>query len=229
MVDLGELQDRIGIQFEDESFLKQALIHSSYLNESPGLLLPSNERLEFLGDALLEMVITEMLYHQSPPLTEGEMTRLRATLVCGETLAHMAETMQLGDYLYLGRGEEGSGGRKRQSNLADAMEALIGAIFVGQGFEIARDFVTNLFADRLRQVMSEGVTSDYKSRLQELLQATRQVTPIYRTVKVAGPDHDRAFAVEVLAGDVVIGRGRGKSKRAAESTAALDALRAEGV
>lgn len=229
MTNLVELQDRIGIQFREISLLKQSLVHRSYLNEHPDLLLPSNERLEFLGDALLEIVVAEMLYRQSPPLTEGDMTRLRAMLVCGETLARMAETLCLGDYLYLGRGEERGGGRKRQSNLANVMEALIGAIFIDQGFDAARSFALNLFAGELQKVMGERVTTDYKSRLQELLQTRRQVTPTYRTVEAVGPDHDKEFTVEVLAGGVVIGRGRGKSKQMAENEAALDALRAWGV
>ncbi|MCD6359162.1 MAG: ribonuclease III [Dehalococcoidia bacterium] len=231
MPDLAKLQNIIDVRFEEVSLLERALVHRSYLNEYQGKnRLSSNERLEFLGDALLELVITEMLYLHSPPLTEGEMTRIRAALVCGGNLALVAKKLHLGDYLYLGCGEENSGGRERQGNLADAMEALIGAVFVDRGFDIGRGFIEKLFVSELKQMVADKeATIDYKSRLQELLQAKRHITPAYRTTEAVGPDHDKDFVVEVLLSNVVIGRGSGKSKHMAENAAAQNALKANNV
>ncbi len=224
MSDLKILQDNVGIHFNNESLLQQALTHRSYLNESPVLMLISNERLEFLGDASLGLIIAEMLYRGYPDLAEGEMTKIKAQVVCSETLADIAKRLKLGDYLYLGHGEEVSGGRKRQSNLANAMEALIGAIFIDQGFVTTQKFVSDLFTGLLERVMQGEMVSDYKSRLQELLQERRRIMPVYRIAGIVGPDHAREFSVEVLAKDLVIGKGKGKSKQMAENDAARDAL-----
>ena len=229
MLDLDELQDKIDIRFRDTSLLELALIHRSYLNEHPEVPQLSNERLEFLGDALLELAITEMLYRQARLLTEGEMTRFRAALVCGDNLALVAEKLRLGDYLYLGRGEEESGGRKRQTNLANAMEALLGAVFVDRGFVVACAFVDRLLGAELKRVVAEGVTVDYKSQLQELLQAEKHITPVYRAIEAMDPDHNREFFVEVLLGDKVMGRGKGKNKQEAENEAARNALKARNI
>ena len=224
MSDLKTLQDNIGIYFKDELLLQQALTHRSYLNEVSVLALVSNERLEFLGDALLGLVIAEILYRDYPDLPEGEMTKIKARVVCSATLADIARKLNLGDYLYLGHGEERTGGRKRQSNLANVMEALIGAIYIDQGFTTTRKFVSDLFTEVLRTGAKGGMTTDYKSRLQELLQEKRRIMPTYRIKSVTGPDHAREFTVEVLAQDAVIGRGKGKSKQIAENEAARDAL-----
>jgi ribonuclease-3 len=224
MPDLTALQKSIGLNFKDCSLLEQALVHSSYLNENSSFPLPSNERLEFLGDAVLGLVVAEKLYRLFPHLSEGEMTRLRGALVCGETLARLAASLHLGGYLYLGRGEERSGGRSKQTTLAAALEAIMGAIFIDQGFAAAKNFGLELLRGEIQKIMYEGPLPDYKSELQELVQARMRITPAYRMIKVTGPDHNREFIVEVAVGGKVIGKGRGRSKQLAESEAAKAAL-----
>ena len=223
MADLAALQQTLGISFNDPSLLEQALVHSSYVNENPSLA--SNERLEFLGDAVLGLVIAEKLYQDFPHFDEGEMTKLRAALVRGGTLARVARTIKLGDYLYLGKGEKASGGRRKPANLAGALEAMIAAIFLDQGLATSNDFVLRLFNEELQRVgASQEAGVDYKSQLQELIQAREQQKPTYQLVVAVGPDHDRRFTVEVRVGDTVLGKGSGKSKKAAETEAAHTAL-----
>ena len=224
MADLAELQQGLGVLFSDLSLLEQALIHSSYINENPSFALTPNERLEFLGDAVLGLVVAEKLYRDLPQFSEGEMTRLRAALVRRETLARIARAVRLGDYLYLGKGEEASGGRRKLSNLAGALEAVIAAIFLDQGLTATKEFILRLFDEELERVVSRGAWIDYKSRLQELTQAKQQPAPIYQLVEAVGPAHDRRFTVEVKIGDTVLGRGSGKSKKMAETEAACLAL-----
>jgi ribonuclease-3 len=224
LADLATLQQTLGISFNDPSRLEQALVHSSYVNENPGFAPASNERLEFLGDAVLGLVVAEKLYQDLPHSTEGEMTKLRAALVRRDTLARMARTIKLGDYLYLGKGEEASGGRRKPANLAGALEAMIAAIFLDQGSTTTREVILGLFNEELQKVASWGGGVDYKSQLQELIQAREQQTPAYQLVEAMGPDHDRRFTVEVRAGDTVLGRGSGKSKKMAETEAACAAL-----
>ena len=225
MTDLAVLQQTLGISFNDSSLLEQALVHSSYVNENPGIAPASNERLEFLGDAVLGLVVAEKLYQDFPHSAEGEMTRLRAALVRRDTLARMARTIKLGDYLYLGKGEEASGGRSKPANLAGAFEAMIAAIFLDQGSITARDFILSLFKVELQRIANHGARVDYKSQLQEFIQAREQQTPAYQVVETMGPDHDRRFTVEVRAGDSMLGRGFGKSKKEAETEAARAALK----
>ena len=225
MADLAALQQTLGIFFNDPSLLEQALVHSSYVNEKPGIALASYERLEFLGDAVLGLVVAERLYQDFPHSAEGELTRLRAALVCRDTLARMARTIKLGDYLYLGKGEQASGGRHKPANLAGALEAIIAAMFLDQGSITAGDFVLSLFQEELQRVASHGAIVDYKSQLQEFIQAREQQIPVYQVVETMGPDHDRRFTVEVSAGDSVLGRGSGKSKKTAETEAARAALK----
>jgi len=224
VADLDVFEQIIGVTFRDRALLEQALVHRSYLNENPDLALPSNERLEFLGDAVLGLVVAEKLYHEFPHLSEGKMTKLRAALVRQETLASLAASLGLGGYLRLGWGEEVSGGRSRQTNLARAFEAVIGAIFLDQGFAVAADSILRLFGDQLRRITEGRLTTDYKSRLQEVVQAEQRLTPVYRMVEASGPDHDKRFVVEVMVGDTVIGRGAGRSKRMAEEEAARSAI-----
>jgi ribonuclease-3 len=223
MSGLAALQKTLGISFNDPSLLEQALVHSSYTNESPGIAI-SNERLEFLGDAALGFIIAEELYQRLPQSSEGEMTELRSLLVRGDALSRLAKAINLGDYLYLGRGEEASGGRQKSANLAGAMEAVIAAIFLDQGVSTARDFILRLMNKELKKALRQGVEPDYKSRLQELIQAKRQPTPTYQVIEAVGPDHDRRFTVEVRVGDTILGRGSGKSKKSAEEEAARSAL-----
>ena len=225
MADLAALQKALGIVFNDQSVLEQALIHSSYVNENPGFSMTSNERLEFLGDAVLGMIVAERLYQNFPGLAEGQMTQFRAALVSRESLARMARTIKLGDYLYLGKGEEAGGGRNRPLNLAGALEALIAAIFLDSGLDSARSFILKLLDPEMEKIVQQGDIVDYKSELQEFVQARRQPTPTYHLIEATGPDHDRVFTVEVRAGAQVLGQGTGKSKKAAEAEAARSAMK----
>ena len=220
MADLAALQQTLGIWFNNPSLLEQALVHSSYVNENPGIATTSNERLEFLGDAILGFIIAEELYQRFPQFSEGEMTKLRSSLVCRDALSRMARAISLGSYLYLGRGEEASGGRRKPANLASALEAIIAAIFLDRGLKAARNFILRATS----QGLNKGVDADYKSRLQELLQARQQPKPTYKVIATAGPAHNRTFTVQVRVGDKVLGRGSGRSKKAAETEAACSAL-----
>lgn len=224
MAELKALEQILGIRFNDISHLQQALVHRSYLNENEGFSLPSNERLEFLGDALLGFVIAEQLYSEFPGFPEGDLTKLRSALVRTETLARVARSLNLGHYLYLGKGEDESGGRNRQRNLACTLEAVIGAVVTDQGFEVAREFVLRIFRSEFARIAEGKLEKDPKSKLQELTQAQQQLTPVYQTIDSAGPDHERVFTVGVFAGEKLLGRGSGKSKRAAEQEAARIAL-----
>lgn len=224
MSDWSVLQDIIGVSFNNISLLERALVHSSYLNENPGSAAGSNERLEFLGDAVLGLIMAEKLYRDFPELAEGEMTKLRAVVVRRETLARCAESIKLGDFLCLGKGEEASGGRRKPVNLAGAMEALIAAIYLDQGYESVRQFVPGVLHEEITRVLERSAAVDYKSRLQELVQSKQRLIPVYHTVSATGPDHDRWFTVEVKVGDSVLGKGSGRSKKEAEGEAARAAL-----
>jgi ribonuclease-3 len=223
LIDWQVLQQTIGIIFRDVSLLQQAFIHSSYINENPNLRLLDNERLEFLGDALLSFIVAEKLYHEFPDSGEGDLTEIRTSFVRQETLARLALELKLGDYLYLGKGEEATGGREKQTNLADAFESLVGAIFLDQGLSAARRFVLSELSSDFERVSAEGIGRNYKALLQEFTQAKFKQLPTYRVVETSGPDHDKGFTVEVLLGDKVLGAGSGKSKRAAEMEAARSA------
>jgi ribonuclease III len=224
VADLSVLQKRIGISFHTPALLELAMVHSSYINENPTQAPESNERLEFLGDAVLGLIIAESLYREYPESPEGSLTRLRSVLVRRETLAERARGIKLGEYLLLGRGEEAGGGRDKPVNLAGAFEALIAAIYLDQGLKAARGFVLDLFGTEMYRQAHEGAGTDYKSKLQEVMQAERQITPDYHLLNVVGPDHDRQFTVEVRIGENVLGRGKGKSKKIAEMEAARIAL-----
>jgi len=222
--DIGSLQGSLNVKFKNPSLLEQALIHSSYLNEYPGAVPDSNERLEFLGDAVLGFIVAEKLYQGFPDLTEGEMTRIRSVLVQRATLTHVARNLKLGNYLFLGKGEEASGGRHKPANLSGALEAIIAAIFLDRGLAVIRKLVLRLLAEELQEVVDRGKGVDYKSHLQELVQLKYRSSPSYRTIQATGPDHDRLFTVEVVIGNRVLGEGSGKSKKLAEAEAARNAL-----
>ena len=228
MSELSEVEEAIGVTFTDKSLLQRALMHSSYLNEHPELPLVDNERLEFLGDAVLDFITGEYLYHHFPEMQEGSMTSLRAALVKRETLARFALQIGLEEHLLLGHGEVESGGRRRPATLCAALEALIGAIYLDKGLGVVRGFVEQLIEPEVERVLRYDLDKDPKSVLQELSQARFQFTPHYRTVAQYGPDHAREFIVEVLIGDQAWGRGAGRSKQSAEQSAARDALRALG-
>jgi ribonuclease III len=224
VLDLSHLQKRLGITFQDSVLLKTALVHTSYINENPGAAAIPYERLEFLGDAVLGLVIAEKLYHDLPGASEGELTQLRAALVRREMLASLAQQIELGEYLFLGIGEEAGGGRQKPINLAGSLEALIAAIYFDRGMDTARAFILRMFGPQLHKKADRVANANYKSRLQELLQAERQMAPAYQVVQASGPDHDRLYIIEAKIGDEVLGRGSGKSKKTAETEAARDAL-----
>jgi len=198
-------------------------VHLSYLNENPGFARPSNERLEFLGDAILNFIVTEKLYEEFPKLAEGELTEIRASLVCRDTLAELASSLNLGDWLLLGRGEEANGGRAKASNLANAMEALIGALYLDQGLAKARRFILRQLKSELKKIKAGKTTPNYKALVQELIQGQKRPTPVYRLVEATGPDHSRQFTAEILVEGEALGRGTGKNKKTAESQAAREA------
>ncbi len=224
MADQHELQKRLGVVFQQPDLLTQALTHSSYANENQGIAPASNERLEFLGDAILGLIVAENLFRDFPSMSEGEMTRLRSILVKQDTLARVAESIGLGNYLYLGKGEEASGGREKPANLARALEALIAAVFLDQGSRITEQLVLDILDAELLRTLYQGAIIDYKSQLQELLQARTQQTPVYSLIETQGPDHDKNFTVEVLIGNDVLATGVGRSKKKAETEAARIAL-----
>jgi len=223
--DRHELETRLRLKFKDPNLLKQALIHTSYLNENPGIDTGSNERLEFLGDAALGVVVAHQLYVDYPDVDEGKLTELRAHLVRRDTLARAAARFDLGEYLQLGRGEDAAGGRKRPTNLARAYEALVGAIFLDGGLVKARSFIRRSLADEFAKLRQSGMPHDPKSRLQEVIQSKWQTTPSYKLVKAEGPDHARRFTVQVLVGGKSLGSGEGRSKQMAEKAAAQEALK----
>ncbi len=224
MSDLEQLQTALGWRFADAQLLQLALTHPSVAHEHAAKL-QHNQRLEFLGDSVLELVLTSELYRRFPALGEGTLTKARARLVNRRFLADRARRLELGRYLVLSRGEELHGGRERASTLADAFEALLGAIFLDQGFESARAFVIAQFATELGEVPGMADLENPKGELQERLQAKSAQPPQYRVENATGPDHDRMFECGVYHEGVELGRGRGKSKKTAEAEAALDALR----
>jgi ribonuclease-3 len=218
--ELKGLQQRLDTKFKEESLLQQAFIHSSYINENPDYPIADNERLEFLGDALLSFIVADEVYIKFPDFDEGELTEIRAFLTRQETLAEIADALELGNHLVLGKGEAASGGRHKQTNLADAFEALIGAIYIDQGIDVVRHFILGQLSRRLSEVRLTGIGRNYKALLQELTQAKHKQLPAYRIAETSGPDHNKRFVVEVTLGDNVIGLGSGKTKRSAEMEAA---------
>ncbi|HJC90409.1 MAG TPA: ribonuclease III [Candidatus Mediterraneibacter excrementigallinarum] len=218
---LKELEKKIGYDFRDFSLLKTAMMHSSYTNERRLEKYRCNERLEFLGDAVLELVSSEFLFRESPRVSEGELTKTRASMVCEPSLAMCARDIGLGDYLLLGKGEEATGGRKRDSITSDAMEALIGAIYLDGGFTSAKEFIHRFV---LTDLEDKKLFYDSKTILQEMVQADRNREISYRLVGEKGPDHNKSFSVEVLIGGDVYGAGQGRTKKAAEQQAAYEAI-----
>ena len=223
MVDLDDCQRSLGVSFNDESLLLQALVHSSYLNEDQDFALPSNERLEFLGDAVLGLVVAERLYDEFPEMDEGKLTALRASLVCRETLAGIASSLNLGEWFLMGQGEEATGGRNKPGNLANGMDALLGAIYLDRGLAQVREFIFKQLEPLLEQLKSGETSPNYKALLQEFTQREKRAVPLYRVAEVSGPEHDKRFTVEVLIDGEVIGVGSGRSKKAAEIEASQSA------
>lgn len=223
---MKELEQRLGHPFRDPKYLKIALTHSSYANENKGGL-PCNERQEFLGDAVLSIVVSDYLFRHYSHLPEGELTKIRASLVCEKALCEFAKSIGLGEYLKLGHGEELTGGRERPSILADAFEAVIAAVYLDGGIEAARGFVLP-FARHLIEEEQKAPFQDYKTMLQEIIQQNPEERLTYELVEESGPDHDKHFVVEVHLNSNVIGRGMGRSKKNAEQMAAKEALELMG-
>jgi len=222
--DLAELHQRLGYLFRDENLLRLALTHPSIAHEA-STPTPHNQRLEFLGDAVLGLVLSRQLYEQFPDADEGLLTKARARLVNAGSLAAHGRALGLGTHLILSRGEENTGGRERASALTDAFEALLGAIFLDGGFDAAREFILREFAADIRELDLPAGIENPKGELQEWLQAKSPVAPQYQVVSAEGPDHDRVFVCAVHHAGVELASGSGKSKKAAESDAALAALK----
>ncbi len=222
--DLAEFQKLIGVTFKDASLIERAFIHRSYINEHPKLGLEHNERLEFLGDAVLELVVTDYLYKNFPN-PEGELTNYRSALVKTESLSAVAAKLQAGDYLKLSRGEAKGNDRSRALISANCIEAIIGAIYLDQGFEAASKFIHAQIIVTLPEILEEGSYLDPKSRFQEIAQEKDGVTPQYKVISESGPDHDKIFEVGAYLGGRLLGKGKGSSKQAAQLVAAADALK----
>ena len=221
MEQIKEFQEKIGYQFQQEGLLRQALTHSSYANEHRMKKLSDNERLEFLGDAVLEIVTSDFLYHEHTDVPEGELTRVRASIVCEQTLAFCTRALNLGDYLFLGKGEDQTGGRKRKSILSDAFEAIIGAIYLDGGFANAKEFIHRFI---LNDIEHKQLFYDSKTILQEMIQATAGAHLEYEILREEGPDHHKVFEVRALSGGEELGRGTGPTKKAAEAVAAYHGI-----
>lgn len=219
-----EFADARGLVFYDSALLQTALTHRSYLNEHPDREGEDNERLEYLGDAVLDFVLADYLYRIMPDASEGALTALRAELVRRETLARFAREIGLGAALLMGRGEEETGGRERPGTLCAAFEALVGATFLDQGLDAAVDFILPFVEEALPEARTEVLGKDPKSRLQELAQGKLGITPRYRTVRSEGPDHAKIFTVEVSIGEAICGEGTGPNKQLAAQRAAVQAL-----
>lgn len=218
---LSELEKKMGYHFHSKALLKHALCHTSWANENRLGHAGSNERLEFLGDAVLEAVSSEYLYHYYPDITEGDLSKIRASLVCEPALAYDARQIGLPDYLYLGRGEDATGGRHRDSVVSDAMEATIGAVFLDGGFDEAKKYILRYVMD---DVEHKQLFHDSKTKLQELIQSSSESAPEYEITDEKGPEHDKTFEACVRVDGRVIGTGTGHSKKAAEQQAAYHAL-----
>ena len=224
-MDANKLEEILLVKFKNKQLLSQALIHRSALNETDDLTLASYERLEFLGDAVLDLVISEELYARCQHLDEGGLSKGRSNLVRGSTLAIIAQELNLGDFLLLGKGYRESGGRTTESNLAAAYEAVVAAIYVDQGLDCARDFIIRTYGIRLTDLTSiDTETNNYKSLLQEHYQGIGKASPTYRVVSMEGPDHEPVFTIQVSVEENTIGTGSGTRKSEAEQNAAADAL-----
>ncbi len=224
LAELAEFQDRIGYSFGNVHLLNYALTHSSFANEKELSVQEYNERLEFLGDAVLEMIASEYLYYRFPHYSEGSLTKMRASAVRGQALAVYAQRIGLGRFLLLGKGEDATGGRKRPSILADAFEAVIGAIYLDGGYEKAKEFAIKHIKDGTIDIVNGDVHYDFKTCLQEKIQSETGKPIEYRLVRQTGPDHDKTFYVKVWIGNEIWGEGTGKSKKEAEQDAAREAL-----
>ncbi len=228
MKDFSSLEKKLDLKFKNNDLLIQAFCHRSYLNENPDFHLEHNERLEFLGDAVLELVVTEYLYQKYPKKSEGELTNWRAALVNAKILTEIAKELDLNDFLLLSRGETKEEGKARQYILANAFEALIGTIYLDQGYEIVRNFIEKNLIKKLPEIVAKGLFKDGKSRFQEEAQERVGNTPLYKVLEERGPDHAKHFIVGVFLGEELAAKGNGFSKQEAEEEAAKQALEIKG-
>jgi ribonuclease III len=223
---LRNLERRLSYNFKLMDLLENALIHSSFVNENSGTVLPDNERLEFLGDAVLELCISTMLIQKYPDFTEGQLSKLRAAVVNEASLSELAKRFQLGDFLLLGRGEEISGGRMKNSILANSLEAVLAAIYLDCGFDCAYEYIKNLFEPLIDKEGAKSLISrDFKTVLQEVCRNHFKVTPQYSVVGERGPDHDKTFEIRLVIGDMITTTASGKSKKEAQQRAAQNAMK----
>ncbi len=225
---LGKLEERLGVTFRDRELLLTAITHRSYLNEHREATQQHNERFEFLGDAVLELVVTDFLFHKYPAMPEGELTAIRAALVNTISIADASTKLNINDFLLLSKGEERDTGRARQYILANTFEAIVGALYLDQGYDAAKEFIAGQLFDRTELIVEKKLWQDAKSRFQELSQEHVGVTPSYITLGQTGPDHDRVFTVGAFLGNDAIAEGKGRSKQEAEQEAAVKALEAKG-
>ncbi|MCA9354955.1 ribonuclease III [Candidatus Kaiserbacteria bacterium] len=226
--ELGKFQTLVGVTFSDTNILLSALTHRSYLNEHREATWDHNERLEFLGDAVLELVVTDYLYKKYPEKPEGELTAVRAALVNTVSLAQASEQLGVNEYMLMSKGEAKDMGRARQYILANAFEACIGAIYLDQGYDVAREFIAGHLFPKTDEIVHKRLWQDPKSRFQELAQEHASITPTYETISQDGPDHDRVFTVGVYLKSELVAEGKGRSKQEAEQQAAEKAVEAKG-
>jgi len=228
MKDFSKLEKKLNLKFKNRDLLTQAFCHRSYLNENPDFPLPHNERLEFLGDAVLELVVTQWLFENYPEKPEGELTNWRAALVNAKILAETAKDLGFNNFLLLSRGERKELGKARLYILANAFEALIGAIYLDQGFKVCQDFIKKNLLIKLPEIIEKGLFKDPKSRFQEEAQERVKITPVYKVLEEWGPDHAKHFIVGVFLGKELVAKGEGSSKQEAEEEAAKEALKIKG-
>jgi ribonuclease-3 len=227
-MDFSKFENVIGASFSDKALLRQAFTHRSYINENRSLGNAHNERLEYLGDAVLQLVTTDFLFNKFLQKDEGELTSIRSALVNADTCAMVAQKLGMNDFLLLSKGESKDSGRARQYILANTLEAVIGAIYIDQGFDKAKEFILNHFAPLAEDIVREGLWIDSKSLFQARAQEHESATPMYKTLSESGPDHDKHFSIGVFVNDKKLGTGEGKSKQDAEQEAAKDALKNKG-
>ncbi|MEK7071050.1 MAG: ribonuclease III [Patescibacteria group bacterium] len=223
-MDLKNFEKKIGITFKNKGLLQQAFVHRSYINENKDSGLAHNERLEFLGDAVLELVTTEFLYAKFPTKTEGDLTSYRSALVNTTTISHIASGLKMNDYLLLSKGETKDMGRARQYILANTFEAFIGAVYLDQGYEFSKKFIAENLFPIVDKVVNDNLWRDAKSLLQERAQELLNVTPSYKTISEVGPDHNKVFTIGLYFGEELVSEGRGHSKQEAEQESAKKAL-----
>ena len=227
MINFADFEKKVGISFNDKNLLKQAFIHRSYINENSGTGMSHNERLEFLGDAVLELIVTDFLYKKYPGYTEGELTALRSALVNAIIISEIASSIGMNDFLLLSKGESKDNGKARQYILANTYEALVGAIYLDGGYEVANKFITKTILPHTEEIVAKKLWRDAKSLVQEKAQEFVGMTPLYKVLNEVGPDHDKHFTVGIYFGGELIAEGKGKSKQEAEQKAAEAALKAK--